>query len=158
MRRLWIAVVIAVCAAATVWVGGVASAERTRKLPDDHTPRWQWLHGRAAVQDLARCNRCHTADSCRACHLAEWPHPEGFLKLHGKEAARLKGRGCYLCHRPAYCDPCHQGVRMPHPAGYLGEHAVQGPDRSACVMCHDAKACDACHERHGRHTSEGALR
>jgi hypothetical protein len=157
MKRLnaTIAALLFVCSAAAA---SGALAARRPAMPEDHTSQWQWLHGKAAVEDLARCQKCHTGDSCKTCHLADWPHPEGFLRNHGTEALRLKGKGCYLCHRPSYCDPCHQGVRMPHPEGYLQMHVRSKFDQASCAMCHSVKQCESCHKAHASHRSEGAQR
>lgn len=136
----------------------VARAERTVDKPDDHTSQWQWLHGRAAVKDLKSCQKCHTGDSCTTCHLASWPHPDGFLATHGTEALRLNGRGCYLCHRTSYCDGCHGGVRMPHESGYLSRHIEDSASEDVCLRCHVRSDCDSCHASHGAHRLDGTVR
>ncbi|MCL2680632.1 MAG: NapC/NirT family cytochrome c, partial [Coriobacteriia bacterium] len=68
---------------------------------------------------------------------------------------------CYTCHTLKFCDDCHGGIRMPHPAGYLVDHIQDAEDYpDSCRICHAASAindtpqagggdtCSACH--HGR--------
>lgn len=157
-RKILLAGLLGAIALVLLGTAVAAYGARVRNMPEDHTAQWQWLHGKTAVNDLKACQKCHDAHSCKTCHLADWPHPDGFLKTHGREALRLRGRGCYLCHRPTYCDPCHGGVRMPHPDGYLSAHSRAVADRTACVKCHALPECDACHARHAAHRSEGAIR
>jgi hypothetical protein len=138
-------------AAANVW------GARVVDKPESHSAGWQWLHGREAVADLDSCYECHDWFSCQTCHFADWPHEEGWQAEHGAEAARLEGRGCYLCHRTTYCDPCHGGVRMPHPATFLAEHPKSGYDEASCDICHVRSECDACHQAHSTHRSGGLV-
>jgi len=124
--------------------------------PQTHTPQWEWLHGREAVRDLATCNTCHDWTSCQACHLAEWPHDEGWQAVHGGEALRLEGRGCYLCHTESYCSPCHGGVRMPHPDDFMVTHTASEYPEESCLVCHVERECSACHLEHEAHNAGGA--
>jgi len=137
--------------AATVW--GARSVE----MPADHTEQWISLHGREAAEDLERCRECHDELACRACHLAEWPHEEAWQSEHGAVASSTEARGCYLCHTATYCDPCHGGVHMPHPADFLVQHSTGSFAQASCGVCHPGSDCDACHREHGSHQSGGLV-
>jgi len=75
---------------------------------------------------------------------------------------------CYTCHTTRFCDDCHGGIAMPHPAGYTMQphidDATSNPD--SCGICHvtspinntpvaagslagttGADTCSACHHR-----------
>ncbi len=151
----------AITVAIVLLVAGVGAASvfgaRQVSKPADHTPQWHWLHGGEAVRDYDRCLDCHDDFFCTACHIAEWPHEEGWQAEHGPEATRLDGRGCYLCHRPGYCDPCHLGVRMPHPPGFLAEHPRSGYTEESCWVCHVTSDCAPCHQRHDTHQTGGLV-
>ena len=124
--------------------------------PDSHDAGWQWTHGRAYVSDRDTCDGCHDDIDCKTCHLADYPHPDEWQPIHGSEALRLRGRGCSLCHRPGFCDPCHGGVAMPHPDDYLAEHTRLSDD-AACLRCHLPSDCVACHRDHGSHRAGGMV-
>lgn len=145
-----------------VTVGGLLAVTAwyavAEERPQTHTSQWQWLHGREAVRDLTTCNACHDWHSCQTCHLAEWPHDENWQAAHGDEALRLEGRGCYLCHRESYCNPCHGGVRMPHPDDFMSAHPDSGYTEQSCQVCHVQRECDVCHQEHEAHTAGGVNR
>lgn len=152
--KLFALVVIAALAGAAILamvrVDPIA-AIRAKIPPKTHTEQWQDLHGRAATRDLASCRECHDAVSCRTCHLAQWPHPARWQERHGREAARVAGRGCSFCHRPTFCDPCHNGVSMPHSKDWLKSHTRGVTDAAVCRTCHVLSDCTSCHTTHGRH-------
>ncbi len=134
----------------------IAVAAGQTEKPDDHTDQWQWLHGREYVRDSARCDGCHEPMSCRTCHLVDYPHPQDWQGRHGAEALAMRFRGCSLCHRDSFCDPCHGGVTMPHPEDYLRTHSRGGDVIEACGTCHLSTDCDGCHDAHASHGWGGA--
>ena len=61
---------------------------------------------------------------------------------------------CYTCHKQAFCDDCHGGLAMPHPADFKTNHSKTGyANPELCGNCHartaaEAKGtafCNACH-------------
>lgn len=159
VRIVLFAVLLVAALVAVVPFGNlIARGERNVDKPADHTAQWQWLHGREAVEDLGSCQKCHKGESCTTCHIADWPHQDGFLRTHGKEALKLDGKGCYLCHRTSYCDGCHGGVRMPHESGYLGKHFKDPVPTDVCMRCHVSSDCASCHDSHANHRVDGSVR
>lgn len=149
--------VIAIAAALTLLASvGFAAAGRRAERPASHESQWIHLHGRDAVRNLASCRRCHTAYECRACHLAEWPHPARWGEVHGKQASSTGSRGCTLCHSPGFCDPCHGGLKMPHSDDFIEQH-TSTHDRATCLRCHAATDCERCHDEHARHNAGGLV-
>jgi hypothetical protein len=137
--------------------GATAVALKGRSaMPDTHDEGWQWLHGRAYVADRVGCESCHDEIDCKTCHLADYPHDDGWLESHGPEAIQLRGRGCSLCHRSGFCDPCHGGVVMPHPDTFYSEHTSLADD-AACLLCHLPSDCAPCHRQHGAHRAGGMV-
>lgn len=159
-RSAVLALLLIVVTAATVGAGAAAAKDRVRsKPPANHTRQWQWLHGREAVERLSECRSCHNKLSCRTCHLAEWPHPARYIEQHGVDARKREAKSCYLCHRATFCDPCHGGVHIPHPEGYVRTHTLSATSSEACTTCHlTAADCDPCHTKHAAHRSGGSTR
>lgn len=145
-RYLALAAIVAVLVVA--FGLGLAVGE---EKPEDHDAQWQWLHGREYVLDAERCDSCHEDLDCKTCHLAEYPHPDDWQDVHGPSAVEGDYRGCSLCHRSGYCDPCHGGVAMPHPDGFTIDHTRGRADDSACWTCHVEQDCKACHDTHEGH-------
>ena len=61
---------------------------------------------------------------------------------------------CYTCHKSAFCNDCHGGVVLPHPAAFKKSHGAQGyANPEVCGRCHARSAaeakeigfCNACH-------------
>jgi len=99
--------------------------------------------------DLKTCAACHSQEHCTACHQSPIPHPDNFMRTHGRLALQNK-TDCLTCHRQETCDNCHQ-VPMPHPEGFLQSHAATARDEDVqrCYRCHDeSKSCTACHIQH----------
>lgn len=158
MKARWIAIVIA----ALLCVPGLAAfaaatSLRTLEAPSSHTEHWLALHGRDAVTSLEGCRDCHSELSCRSCHLAEWPHPDSWQRIHGPEASESRYRGCMLCHDQSYCAPCHGGVEVPHPSDYAQAHTKLTSGDEPCAICHLDADCTPCHARHGSHNAGGLL-
>lgn len=149
-------VVMALAALALVLIAA-GSAAGVSRAPRGHGYEWHWLHGREASTNIKACRKCHSSYSCKACHFADFPHPRNWQAGHGAESLRLRGKGCPLCHRNSFCDPCHGGVRMPHPRGFSKSHTSGGSDPEACSICHTTSDCEPCHKRHDAHRAGGMI-
>ena len=136
--------------------GSALALKGSPDSPESHDSNWQWLHGREYVADRASCEECHDDIDCKTCHLADYPHPDDWQDLHGTEALGRDGRGCTLCHRSGFCDPCHGGLRMPHDDVFVRDHTT-GTDRAVCARCHAEADCVACHQEHGAHRAGGLV-
>ena len=113
-------------------------------------------HAIEAESQPARCQRCHTAETCDACHVARGvsanrlgsanPHPPGWVgtnpntrSFHGREARR-DILACASCHDqgPATnCIRCHQVGGFggnPHPRGW---RSSQSESSQMCRYCHE---------------------
>jgi len=116
-----------------------------------HGPNWEQTHG---MGDLDTCSGCHAAGYCVRCHGQNVPHPEKYLRDHGKDVlSREDGRTlCNTCHTESSCDDCH-GTQMPHPDDILKAHAdevTEGGEalKQTCYRCHQEQSCEGCHARH----------
>jgi len=121
-----------------------------------HRGDFMTTHPLEAQSQPARCLRCHTTESCDACHLARGvsgsliegrnPHPPGWVggsanahSLHGT-AARRDILACASCHDqgPATnCIRCHKVGAYggnPHPAGWK---STRGESSQMCRYCHE---------------------
>jgi LysM repeat protein len=102
---------------------GAASTDGTRcdtchttMKPRDHTAGFRdKVHGRQAQMDSSRCQVCHRAERCEACH-REIPRSHFPLNkwveqgLHGSRG-RLEMGACLTCHRfETACSRCHTAV------------------------------------------------
>jgi hypothetical protein len=124
-----------------------AGRQRDPEWIREHGPDWKTMHG---TGDLRSCASCHTSDSCRPCHLIDFPHPSDFGATHGALAKSVGEAACLTCHKQsAYCTACH-GVEMPHPVGFLQAHSriAKSATDPKCVTCHVASDCEQCHTYH----------
>ena len=84
--------------------------------PRDHNLGWRDdSHGREASADRDRCQTCHTADYCTACH-TQTPRshqPLDAFSLGGHaQNARFDLSSCFACHTMEdTCSRCHRSVR-----------------------------------------------
>jgi hypothetical protein len=84
--------------------------------PRDHNLGWREdSHGREAAADSDRCQQCHTADYCTACHSipprSHQPFAEFRLGGHA-QPARFDLRSCMACHTfERTCSSCHRRLR-----------------------------------------------
>jgi nitrate/TMAO reductase-like tetraheme cytochrome c subunit len=111
---------------------------------------WATRHG--AIGILSTCSACHRAkDACTKCHGGVlMPHPEAWIREHGKTAEAKGRQTCSQCHDvKQYCNTCHK-VPMPHPEGYVASHPRQAARTGTptCFNCHVLDNCQACHEQH----------
>ncbi len=130
------------------------SRQRRRDLSPwriTHGPNWRITHG---MGDMSICSSCHRKGYCTRCHGENVPHPEAYLRDHGRDVqGRSDGKKqCLTCHRDDACDDCH-GLSMPHPDGFLNGHAkvIRTRDEEyakLCTRCHKKESCEACHARH----------
>ncbi|RMH36764.1 MAG: hypothetical protein D6689_21920 [Deltaproteobacteria bacterium] len=87
-----------------------------RMRPRDHGMGWRDRdHGREAAADRDRCQTCHAADWCAACHSipprSHQPMAEFRLGGHAQEA-RFGLSSCFACHTfEDTCSDCHRGQR-----------------------------------------------
>ena len=112
-----------------------------------HGPGWATTHGGG---DLRRCSVCHPGDYCAQCHGVPLPHPDDFPAQHGQASLAPQAK-CLECHsQKTFCDSCHQGISMPHSAGYLKVHGgnATGYDDPRCLSCHEVSGCTNCHYLH----------
>lgn len=121
-----------------------------------HRGDFMTTHAMEAQSQPARCLRCHTTQSCDACHTARGvsgsliegrnPHPAGWVgnnanarSFHGA-AARRDILLCASCHDqgPATnCIRCHRVGGYggnPHPAGWK---STRSQNSQMCRYCHD---------------------
>jgi hypothetical protein len=114
------------------------------------------IHAVEAQSQPARCVRCHTPESCDACHQARGvsgsliegrnPHPPGWVgsganahSLHGA-AARRDILSCASCHDQGpvtNCIRCHKVGAYggnPHPAGWK---STRSENSQMCRYCHE---------------------
>ncbi len=123
-----------------------------------HRGDWLAVHSIDAQQDPSSCYRCHSASSCRECHLRNGvaangspntasPHPAGtdFLfntaspQFHGK-LARQNINTCASCHSggaDAVCVQCHKvgGIGgNPHPSDFRS--SLNMNKDKVCLVCH----------------------
>lgn len=117
-------------------------------------------HSMEAQADPAQCYRCHTTDTCVACHRQQNltpdgndprnPHPRGYVQrggaaFHGSEA-RMDIQRCASCHdqgQASNCVKCHQqgGVGgNPHPPSWNLDHGPQEiRTNGMCQYCHNQR-------------------
>jgi hypothetical protein len=123
-----------------------------------HRGDWLTVHSIEAQQDPMACYRCHSASSCRDCHIQRGvaadtssntasPHPMGtdFLfntaspQFHGR-LARQNINTCASCHSggtDAVCVQCHKvgGIGgNPHPADFVS--SLNMHKDKVCIVCH----------------------
>jgi hypothetical protein len=126
---------------------------------------------------METCLRCHNTETasakCTTCHVGDWELREVPRSAQGERGAFADRRlvsedprySCYRCHNPSSCDPCHAGVRMPHPKAVLNPAGnprahidlvtESGGGVSRCFHCHSrdlsevspmgAHSCLGCH-------------
>lgn len=116
-----------------------------------HRADFRSRHAGEARTDPARCARCHTPQSCQACHTREgintgaanYPHPAGWMvqgssQFHGR-VARQDIVLCASCHErgaATNCVVCHAPGGTggsPHPPGWQTSLSQNSP---ACQACH----------------------
>lgn len=107
---------------------------------------WKSAHGDMAKEEWAHVAEVEAELEAEAGHEAE---PKG---EEAKATAEVPNIGlvseCYTCHSPSYCNDCHGGLEMPHPADFGTVHADEAKTNlPACITCHGEKACDSCHHQ-----------
>lgn len=153
-----------------------------------HVKNWVQIHPTLAKRDIKRCFSCHKAqeslDFCgKRCHHDPFKKQFNLPKdknwadgkeQHGVVVKAAGGAPCFRCHeQKTWCTTqCHQGITMPHVAGWRGIHfkSVEfAPgvgwqrEKAACVMCHnkdgkDPNYCFLCHHKQfGRYSPIGLM-
>ena len=102
------------------------------------------IHGKLAAEEAAR-----TEEAIK--EFADEKAPEKSVKTTEgnavKDVPNMKEiNECYTCHTKKYCQDCHGGVTMPHPADFLKNHSKEAnANTAACKRCHGENACTECH-------------
>ena len=129
-------------------------------ITNPHPANWISFHGREADKDLDTCATCHLlgdengSGTCMTCHFrGEFPHPKGWMELHGPQQQELGPDACTLCHAPTFCAGCH-GTEIPHANTWLGSHYRSLRSAVPCLLCHARADCVMCHSQHGIHTQQ----
>ncbi len=113
-------------------------------------------HAIEAQSQASKCARCHTPESCDACHVARGvsgnrvgsrnPHPPGWVggnpdsrSFHGKAAKRdiVLCAGCHEQGPATNCIRCHKVGAFggnPHPGGWK---STLGKGSQMCRYCHE---------------------
>lgn len=111
------------------------------------------------------CSNCHATEILKGARkpYSSFDHTTAFIKDHRLAAGRDAGT-CSACHGQSFCSDCHGGKtmippaellgnrpdrEMPHRAGYLTYHQIDGKvDPVRCYTCHgraNNQKCAACH-------------
>ena len=109
-------------------------------------------HGRqAGAKAPGTCDLCHT----KTFDMRPQSHSpsDAWLLTHGK-IAKVDRTQCAMCHDPVFCDTCHGGLQMPHPAGWADpNHPLHAPiatkNPTVCQRCHGGgvNLCTMCHHK-----------
>jgi nitrate/TMAO reductase-like tetraheme cytochrome c subunit len=106
-----------------------------------HNNKYTAADGTVAV---ATCNLCHKQPNYGSKPIS---HDSQWLTTHGSMGILST---CSACHtKPNACSRCHNGLEMPHVAGWLTKHGatVKTGGKNACSLCHDTKVyCQTCHQ------------
>ncbi|MCL2680319.1 MAG: NapC/NirT family cytochrome c [Coriobacteriia bacterium] len=142
----------------------ICHTENFELIPENHNvPRFvEDIHGPWAIQIEADIEAFIAQDNPKR------PVYNDLSGQEGKEARALQGvpsvravNYCYTCHTLKFCDDCHGGIRMPHPAGYNAQPHLDDIAKypESCAICHTVSAvnnteragggdtCSACHHR-----------
>lgn len=141
--------------------------------PAFHNGDWLMAHAALSTSDKIKCEGCHTAASCDACHArrdivhTERHHPADFFATHS-DAARTDRLTCTSCHdERRFCGDCHMlryrtmtnpesGQPLIRPQSHIplswrfGDHGKTAQlDMEYCQSCHGAYGqspiCLTCH-------------
>lgn len=121
-----------------------------------HPRLYVQTHGDDVVANPDSCTECHETKFCEACHFREtYPHPEGWINMHGPTQEQIGISTCESCHPQTFCAGCH-GTEIPHLATWLGEHwrSLQDASTAPCMVCHPKPDCTSCHARHEIHREQ----
>ncbi len=112
------------------------------------------------------CSECHGTEAVKSTQktFAALDHTAAFVKDHKVQASQDSAT-CASCHAQSFCSDCHGGKtvmtpstklgnrpdrEMPHRAGYLTMHRIEGKiDPTGCYKCHgraNNEKCSACHK------------
>lgn len=97
------------------------------------------------------CLSCHNdkqaSTACATCHTKDYASASASRAMVGQRTPLVPEYNCYGCHKPAGCDSCHGGVRLPHSREFMttSMHAYEGAkslwsgSAGRCVQCHNDK-------------------
>lgn len=107
------------------------------------------------------CLKCHNdkraSTSCSTCHTKDYASAAASRAMVGERKPLVATYDCYGCHKPAGCDSCHGGIRLPHTQEFMttGLHAYEGAkslwkgSSGQCIPCHnkERRTCNkpGCH-------------
>lgn len=102
------------------------------------------MHGKLAVAEVERVNEAIKE------YGTETPSAKSLKTEEGRAVAEVPAmaeiNSCYTCHAKKFCQDCHGGVTMPHPASFIKNHKTEAANnKAACVRCHGTNACTQCH-------------
>lgn len=111
-------------------------------------------HGMAKAPGPGKCEACHPPKF----ELKPGDHKvAGFLPKGHAKMAKEDREYCNMCHLSSFCNACHGGFEMPHPADFEAKHGPLAKKKyNACVKCHTTAPgwCSSCHHK-GYKPSEG---
>ena len=123
----------------------VCHETKATNSPARLSPEWVEGHKREVEQQGREdCARCHSEESCQACHRLTKSHPKDWLKSHARRFNE-KPEECYSCHPKSewrgFCDECH-AVKLAHAKDWVAKHPASMNDHAdSCGRCHDRKFC-----------------
>jgi hypothetical protein len=114
--------------------------------PEDHETSdfVKAQHGKLAVAETERVAEAMKEEG------GHEEAPAGHLDPEAEAVARVPGvekiNACYTCHEKKFCNDCHGGIEMPHPADFTSTHRDAARENTAaCVKCHGEASCTTCH-------------
>lgn len=123
---------------------------------DPHPALYVQTHGEDVANGFDTCVECHDTKFCEACHFrSNYPHPKGWIQIHGPTQIQEGPDACTQCHPQTFCAGCH-GTEIPHDARWLGEHwrDLEDAPVTPCLLCHPRTDCTTCHSEHSVHQSQ----
>lgn len=144
--------------------GAAAGVSLTSMARTPHAADIALPHGTAASAGKLDCTKCHTQQTCAACHAGSDSrefHAADFVERHAVEV--FAGRGeCQSCHNTErFCRACHTrtGVasqsRMNaafhtgQPMWVLSHGQAARTGMESCASCHRQNDCMRCHSAAG---------
>lgn len=104
------------------------------------------MHGKMSLEEVASVAKSQeNLDT----HGDESPKDKESPEVKALEGVPYSGviNSCYTCHTKKFCQDCHGGITMPHPADFLTNHQKEAEVApKSCAKCHGAvETCSRCH-------------